>query len=152
MPAVIGQPAPPLALPEASGEVVDLGRYLGERVVVVYFYPRDFTFGCTAEACGFRDSYQDFTDAGAVVIGVSADDAESHQRFAAEHDLPFVLLSDTEGSARKAWGVRKTLGLMPGRVTYVIDKEGTVRHVFDSALSFKKHVDEALAVVRQLAR
>lgn len=151
MPAIIGQPAPSLALPDASGEVVDLRSYRGERVVVVYFYPRDFTFGCTAEACGFRDSYQDFTDAGAVVIGVSADDPESHQRFAAEHDLPFVLLSDTEGMARKAWGVRKTLGLMPGRVTYVIDKEGAVRHVFDSALSFKKHVDEALAVVRQLS-
>ena len=106
---------------------------------------------CTKEACRFRNAYDDFAQAGAVVLGVSSDDAESHQAFAAGHRLPFVLLSDTEGALRKAFGVPKTLGFLPGRVTYVIDREGIVRDVFCSQLSADRHVAEALAVVRQLA-
>lgn len=124
--------------------------YRGQSAVVLFFYPKDETPVCTKEACSFRDAYEDFVQAGAVVIGVSSDPAESHRAFAAGHRLPFVLLTDHDGSLRKAYGVPKTLGILPGRVTYVIDKEGVVRHIFSSQLSAERHVTEALNVVRQL--
>lgn len=127
---------------------------LRERVgkpLVVYFYPKDDTFGCTREACTFRDHYEDFLHAGAEVIGVSRDDAASHDRFKAKNRLPFTLLSDPGGKVTDAWGVRGPLGL-PGRVTFVFDKDGVVRHRFESSIRFGKHVDEALEVVKQLAR
>jgi peroxiredoxin Q/BCP len=119
--------------------------------LVVYFYPKDETYGCTKEACKFRDSYEDFVAAGAEVIGVSDDDAESHEKFKSHHRLPFTLLSDPGGKVAQAWGVKGMLGL-PGRVTYVFDKSGVLRHRFDSMIRFSKHVDEALEVVKQLAR
>jgi peroxiredoxin Q/BCP len=118
--------------------------------LVVYFYPKDETFGCTIEACAFRDQYEDFVAAGAEVIGVSRDDADSHASFKANHRLPFLLLSDPGGKVAAAWGVRGTFGL-GGRVTYVFDKAGFVRHRFESKIRFGKHVDEALEVVKQLA-
>ena len=115
--------------------------------LVVYFYPKDDTYGCTKEACAFRDSYQDFTDAGADVIGVSRDDAASHEKFKTNHRLPFTLLSDPGGAVAKSWGAS---GFLPGRVTYVFDKAGMLRHKFDSQIRFTKHIDEALAVIKQL--
>jgi peroxiredoxin Q/BCP len=117
--------------------------------LVVYFYPKDETYGCTKEACRFRDQYEDFVGAGAEVIGISRDDAASHARFRDHHQLPFTLLSDPGGKVATTWGVRTTLGI-PGRVTFVFDKTGVVRHRFDSALRFGKHVDEALEVVKTL--
>jgi peroxiredoxin Q/BCP len=117
--------------------------------LVVYFYPKDETYGCTKEACAFRDQYEDFVDAGADVIGVSRDDADSHAKFRDHHHLPFTLLSDPGGKVAASWGVRGALGL-PGRVTFVFDKAGVVRHRFDSALRFGKHVDEALAMIKAL--
>lgn len=117
--------------------------------LVVYFYPKDETFGCTAEACAFRDQYEDFLAAGAEVIGISRDDAASHDGFKKHHRLPFTLLSDPGGKVADAWGVRALFGL-PGRVTFVFDKAGIVRHRFSSAVRFGKHVDEALEVVRKL--
>jgi peroxiredoxin Q/BCP len=125
---------------------------LRERIgkpLVVYFYPKDETYGCTKEACSFRDQYEDFVAAGAEVIGVSRDDASSHARFRDHHRLPFTLLSDPGGSVASSWGVRSLLGI-PGRVTFVFDKSGVVRHRFDSNLRFGKHVDEALEVVKSL--
>lgn len=121
------------------------------KTLVVYFYPKDETYGCTAEACSFRDQYEDFVAAGAEVIGVSRDDASSHQSFKDHHKLPFTLLTDPEGKVADAWGVKKTLGLMPGRVTFVFDKGGVLRHRFDSQLRFGRHVDEALEMVKHLA-
>lgn len=112
---------------------MSLAEYRG-RPVVVYFYPKDDTPGCTAEACAFRDQYQDFTQAGAEVIGISSDGPESHAHFAGKHRLPFVLLSDQGGAVRKAYGVSAMLGLLPGRVTFVLDKSGTIRHMFSSQL------------------
>ncbi len=100
---------------------------------MLYFYPMDGTPVCTKEACGFRDAFEEFTKLGAVVIGVSADSPERHRAFAASRALPFLLLSDQEGSLRKAYQVPKTLGILPGRVTYVIDKQGIVRHVFSAS-------------------
>ena len=117
--------------------------------LVVYFYPKDETYGCTIEACAFRDQYEDFVAAGAEVIGVSADDAASHASFKANHRLPFTLLTDPSGKVAESWGVRGLLGLK-GRVTYVFDKSGVLRHRFDSAIRFGKHVDEALEVVKRL--
>jgi thioredoxin-dependent peroxiredoxin len=118
--------------------------------LVVYFYPKDETYGCTKEACEFRDQYESFVEAGADVIGVSRDDAASHTKFREHHKLPFTLLSDPGGSVAASWGVKNTLGVIPGRVTFVFDKAGVVRHRFESAVRFGKHVEEALAVVKSL--
>ena len=146
----VGDKAPDFTLPSQSGEQVRLYDRLGERVVVLYFYPKDDTRGCTAEACAFRDSHEVFTDAGAEVIGVSSDSSDRHAAFAGRHNLPFTLLSDRGGRVRKNYGVPAVLGVVPGRVTYVIDREGTVRHVFNSMTNIGQHVGDALDVVKRL--
>jgi peroxiredoxin Q/BCP len=146
----VGDKAPDFTLPSQSGEPVRLQDRLGERVVVLYFYPKDNTPDCTAEACAFRYGYETFTEAGAEVIGVSSDSAERHAGFADRHRLPFTLLADQGGRVRKAYGVPTKFGVIPGRVTYVIDRTGTVRHVFNSMSNIDGHVGEALEVVRQL--
>jgi thioredoxin-dependent peroxiredoxin len=146
----VGDKAPDFTLVSQSGEPVRLRDRLGERVVVLYFYPRDQTRGCTAEACAFRDSHEVFSGAGAEVIGISSDSVGRHASFAGKHDLPFTLVSDSGGQVRKAYGVPAVLGLLPGRVTYVIDRTGTVRHVFNSMTNIGQHVQDALATVRQL--
>ena len=145
-----GDKAPDFTLPSQSGERVRLYDRLGERVVVLYFYPRDDTRGCTAEACGFRDSFEAFTDAGAEVIGISSDSVDRHAAFAGKHKQPFTLLTDKGGQVRKSYGVPAVLGMVPGRVTFVIDREGTVRHSFNSMTNIGRHVSDALEVVRQL--
>lgn len=119
--------------------------------MVLYFYPADETYGCTMEACGFRDEYESFVDEGAMVVGVSPDSLESHRRFAEHHRLPFSLLSDPDGALRNKYGVGRTLGLVPGRVSFVIDRQGVIRHVFDSQLRARQHVGKALGVVRRLS-
>jgi len=144
----VGDRAPDFALPSATGATVRLSDFRGKKAVVLYFYPKDDTPGCTKEACSFRDSYEEFTTAGAEVIGVSSDSGESHQGFASKYKLPFTLLSDRGGQLRKQYGVPATLGLLPGRVTFVIDREGVVRHVFNSQLAATRHVSEALAALR----
>jgi len=144
-----GQPAPDFELPDSEGKRIRLADFRGKKAVVLYFYPKDDTPGCTAEACSFRDSYEDFQDAGAEVIGVSSDSASSHAKFAKRHKLPFTLLSDAKGEVRKKYGVPSTMGLLPGRVTFVIDKKGIVRHVFNSQLLATRHVSEALAALEK---
>jgi peroxiredoxin Q/BCP len=146
----VGDKAPDFTLPSQSGDEVRLFDQLGERVVVLYFYPKDNTSGCTAEACAFRDSYETFTDVGAEVIGVSSDSADKHAAFAGQHNLPFTLVADKGGRVRKSYGVPSVLGVIPGRVTYVIDRTGTVRHVFSSMTNIGQHVNDALEMVRQL--
>lgn len=146
-----GDTAPAFSLPDQSGRTIALSDFKGHKTVVLYFYPKDDTPGCTVESCSFRDHYTAFQEAGAEVVGISSDDEASHRAFADKHRLPFSLLADAGGQVRKAYGVPKTLGLMQGRVTYVIDKQGVVRHVFNSQLNFTKHVDEALAVLKTLA-
>jgi thioredoxin-dependent peroxiredoxin len=147
-----GDPAPDFTAQAHNGQQVRLTDYRGRDVVVLYFYPMDGTPVCTKEACGFRETYEEFTTLGAVVIGVSADSLERHRVFASDRALPFVLLSDQDGSLRKAYQVPKTLGILPSRVTYVIDKQGVVRHVFSALWSGERHVTEALEVVRGLVR
>jgi peroxiredoxin Q/BCP len=145
----VGDPMPDVSLVGDSGPI-RLRDKLGTKALVVYFYPKDETFGCTKEACSFRDAYEDFAASGADVIGVSRDDAASHAGFKAHHRLPFTLLSDPGGTLARAWGVKGNL-LVAGRVTFVFDKDGICRHRFDSQLRFGKHVDEALDVVKRLA-
>ncbi|MFJ2957051.1 peroxiredoxin [Streptomyces sp. NPDC087270] len=145
----VGDKAPDFTLPDQSGTGVTLSERLREKVVVLYFYPKDNTRGCTAEACSFRDGYESFTDAGAEVIGVSSDTVESHEKFAGRHELPFTLLSDRDRAVRKQYGAT-TLGVVPGRITFVIDQDGTVRHAFSSMMNIGGHVDDALAVVKRL--
>jgi peroxiredoxin Q/BCP len=141
----VGDTAPDFTLPSQSGEEVSLRDFVGKKkVVVLYFYPKDDTPGCTKEACSFRDEYQRFGNLEAEVIGISSDSVKSHQRFVEKHGLPFVLLSDEGGEVRKLYGVPNTFGLFPGRVTYVIDEEGVVRHVFSSQLGVTRHVEQAL--------
>jgi thioredoxin-dependent peroxiredoxin len=138
-------------LPTSSGSYVTLQDFLGKKNLVVYFYPKDFTRGCTAEACSFRDSYEDFKDLGAEVIGISSDSQDSHRDFAQQHHLPFILLSDADGSVRKAYEVKKSLGLFPGRVSFVIDKRGIIRLIFSSQTRVTAHVGEALNVLKSLS-
>jgi peroxiredoxin Q/BCP len=145
-----GDPAPPIALPDADG-VERRSDQLAGKALVLFFYPKDDTPGCTMEACAFRDSYAEFQELGAEVWGVSGDDAASHRRFANRHQLPYPLLVDAGNRLRKAFGVPSVLGLLPGRVTYVIDGAGVIRHVFNNLLDGPAHRREARAILQQLA-
>jgi peroxiredoxin Q/BCP len=145
-----GDTAPDFELADQQGQPVRLSQFRG-RNVVVFFYPKDDTSGCTIEACRFRDEFERFTDAGTEVIGISNDSSDSHTRFISKYKLPFTLLSDRGGKVRKLFGVKKTFGIIPGRVTFVIDREGAVRHVFSSQTSPAQHVDEALRVIGGLS-
>jgi peroxiredoxin Q/BCP len=146
----LGDKAPDFTLPGQSGLPVRLYDLLGQRAVVLFFYPKDNTSGCTAEVCAFRDSYEVFKEAGADVVGVSSDSVKSHAGFAVKHRLPFTLLSDKGGAVRKLYGVPATLGVLPGRVTYILDRDGVVRHMFSSQMAISKHVSEALRVLESL--
>ncbi|HVH68775.1 MAG TPA: peroxiredoxin [Gemmatimonadales bacterium] len=146
----IGDVAPDFTLLDQTGTPVRLRDLLGNKTVVLYFYPKDRTPGCTIEARAFRDSYDAFAEAGAEVVGVSSDSVASHRRFARRHDLPFLLLSDRGGLVRELYGVEQTLGLLPGRATFVIDPAGVVRHIYSSQLRVLRHSRESLDVVRAL--
>ncbi len=146
----VGQLAPDFSLTNQAGETVILSSFRGQKAVVLYFYPKDDTPGCTVESCSFRDSYEDFQQIGAEVIGVSSDSPSSHQQFASKYKLPFTLVSDADGKVRREYGVPSTLGLLPGRVTYVIDQAGVVRHIFNSQFNPKAHVAEAKKVLQSL--
>jgi thioredoxin-dependent peroxiredoxin len=143
----VGERAPDFALPSQSKEIVRLSDYLGKKNVVLYFYPKDFTPGCTAETKAFRESYQSFYDTDTEVIGVSSDSVETHQRFSQQCELPFSILSDATKQVRDLYGANSMLG-MSGRVTFVIDKEGVIRSVFSSQLQPTRHVREALEAVK----
>jgi peroxiredoxin Q/BCP len=145
-----GTAAPDFELPDAAGTLVRLSQYRGTHAVVVYFYPKDFTEVCTRQACTFRDNFSTFEDLGAVVLGISDDPSESHSGFAEKYRLPFKLLADEGGRVRKLYGVKKKLGFLPGRVTFVIDRGGIVRHVYSALTESKEHVQEALAALNKL--
>ena len=149
-PIKIGDRAPDFRLPAAKGGDVSLADFRGKKNVVLFFYPKDDSPGCTVEACTFRDAYEDFVDAGAEVIGISSDSVDSHDAFARKHSLPMQLVSDRGGQVRAAYGVKSTLGLIAGRETFIIDKEGIVRHIFRSQVRVKNHVAESLAVLHNL--
>lgn len=144
----IGDPAPDLVRPDHAGNPFRLADLRG-KWVVLFFYPADHTAGCTAQACAFRDAYQDFADAGAEVVGVSTGTPGDHADFARAQRLPFRLLAD-DGGLRAAFGVPSTLWLIPGRATYVIDPAGIIRMTFSSQLRFAEHARRALAFIRSL--
>src|SRR5262249_14701359 len=137
-------------LADQAGQMIDLRRFRG-RTVILYFYPRDHSVVCTTEACDFRDSYEIFRRANAEILGISSDSAASHAMFADQHGLPFTLLTDPGGLVRARYGVPRFLGLLPGRVTYVIDRQGVVRQIIRSMFSATRHVRDSLHVARTLA-
>jgi len=143
-----GDKIPHYIMKDENHVPVDISRLTG-RFLVLYFYPKDDTPGCTKEAMSFRDSYQKLVDAGAVVYGISSDRPDSHAEFKMKCNLPFSLLSDTNGELRNLLGVPTDLfGLIPGRVTYIFNPEGILLHVFDSQFSPEKHVEEALNAIK----
>ena len=146
----VGDIAPDFELQRQDGNTFRLYDLLKERNVVLYFYPKDSTPGCTKQACGFRDQYEVFQENGAEVVGVSSDSLTSHQKFEKSYKLPFVLLSDKGGSVRTIYGVPKKFGVLPGRVTYIIDKEKKVRYVFNSMTKPLEHVNQALDILKHI--
>ena len=147
MSVAVNQPAPDFVLPGTDGTPLQLSSLRG-RKVVVFFYPRDNTRGCTAEACAFRDAYEELATAGAEVVGISSDSVESHGRFAASRGLPFPILSDRDGSVRRLYGASSAMLFgTTGRVTYLIDEEGVVRDMFSSVFRPLEHVRRARAWV-----
>lgn len=146
-----GDPCPTFKLKNQNGEVFDITELIGKKKLVVYFYPKDNTYGCTKQACSFRDSYEVFKEKGAEVIGISSDKPTKHEKFMETNELPFILLSDEKNKVRKRFGVPSNLlGLIPGRVTYIVDKKGIVQGVYNSARDFSGHVDKALNVIKKM--
>jgi len=149
----VGSKAPDFDLASQHGDKIRLSDLYRDKIVVLFFYPKDDTPGCTKEACTFRDQYDVFTEAGAEIIGVSADPIAQHRAFANKYNLNFRILSDGNNAVRKAYKVKDTIAfLLPGRETFVIDREGVIRHHFASQLAAAKHVDEALKIVRELGK
>ena len=146
----IGDRAPDFTLLSQTGESITLSDLIGKKNIVLYFYPKDESKGCTRQACAFRDKYEVFTDLGAEVIGISSDDIKSHKAFADKYNLPFILLSDEKKKVRKLYGVKSTFGVIPGRITYIIDKKGIVRHVFSSQFKPKRHIKEAIEALKKI--
>ena len=149
-PIEVGDPAPEFSATASDGRVVSLTDFKRKQAVVLFFYPRDNSPICTQEACAFRDAYQDFVGLGAAVIGVSGDSDLSHRSFADAQRLPYWLIADEDGALRRLFGVPNSMLVLPGRVTYVIDREGIVRLKFNSQLFGTKHVQEAMQAVRKI--
>lgn len=146
-----GDKAPLFSLKNQKDQEVQVSSYIGKHALVIYFYPKNFTPGCVAEACSFRDHFEEFTDAGAIVIGISSDTVSSHARFAKKYNLPFITLSDKGGKVKKKYGVKSNfMGLLPGRETFVIDKKGIIRMRFNSMMA-SKHIPEALLIVNKIS-
>ena len=148
----VGDKAPDFTLLSQMGDNVTLSEFLGKKNIVLYFYPKDETLGCTREACTFRDSYEELASLGAEVLGVSGQSVTSHKSFASHYGLPFILLSDEDNKVRKLYGVPSSMGLIPGRVTYIIDKQGVVRHIFSSQTQTERHVEEAKNTLKELEK
>jgi peroxiredoxin Q/BCP len=147
----IGDNCPAFSLPDSQGKEIHVNEYLGQKILVLFFYPKDDTPGCTKEACAFRDAYADFVALGCEVFGISSDASNSHQVFQQKYQLPYPLLSDTQKKVRQLFGVPTSLfGLIPGRVTYVVGLDGKVAGIFNSQTNPVGHINEALKVVKNL--
>jgi len=145
----IGSEIPEFTLPDQDGKEFHVKDFIEKKNLIIYFYPKDDTPGCTKEACYFRDLYEDFNDAGAMIIGISSQSVVSHKKFAEKYKLNFTLLSDENSKIRKMFGV-PSFGILQGRVTYVVDKKGIVNYIFNSQTEATKHVDEALRILREM--
>jgi peroxiredoxin Q/BCP len=147
----IGSSIPAFTLPDQNGNLFDINTVLGRKNLVIYFYPKDDSPGCTKEACSFRDQFEVFKEADAVIIGISGQSVKSHKEFAEKHRLSFTLLSDEGNKIREQFGVPSDLlGLLPGRVTYIADRTGKVIFIFNSQTKVTEHVDEALRILKEL--
>ena len=145
----IGDKAPDFSLQSTTGEKFLLSQFLGVKNVVIFFYPMDESPVCSREAEAFKEKYEAFKKLGAEVIGISSQSSESHKAFANHHNLPYILLSDAEGAVRKLYGVSSTLGVVPGRVTFVIDKEGVIKYLYSSQLQTARHAEEAVRALQK---
>ncbi len=145
-----GDIVPHFTAKDTNGQLFDSDSVIGKQAAVIYFYPKDDTRVCTEQACSFRDHYQEFKDLGAEVIGVSADGIQSHLAFKSKYQLPFILLSDADKKLRKLFGVPNDLIFIPGRQTFVVDKTGKIRLVFNS-MSGKIHIEKALEILKEIA-
>lgn len=142
--------APLFSLKDQDGNWVELKSFLGKKTIVLFFYPKDETPGCTAQACSFRDNYIGFQAHNAQVLGISSDSEASHQKFKAHHTLPYPLLSDLNGEVALSYGVKKRFGFLKDRVSFVIDPQGIIRHAYSSQIQVHKHIDECLRAVQQV--
>lgn len=149
----VGDKIPDFKAKDTNGNDFDSRDIIGKKPLVIYFYPKDNTPGCTAQACSFRDQYEDFTALGAEVIGISSDSVAAHQKFSKQYKLPFILLSDNDKKIRKLFGVPSGwFGLLPGRVTYVTDKNGIIQLIFDNSMMATKHIPKALEAIKKLVQ
>lgn len=151
---VIGKPAPDFTLPSSSGEMVSLKSFKNRKSVVLYFYPKDDTPGCTKEACGFRDLTAEFEAAGAVIVGISNDPVDSHVKFREKFKLPFELLADEDASVSKAYGVYKQKNLYGKkymgieRTTFIVDRTGRIAQIYPK-VKVEGHVADVLSFLRE---
>jgi thioredoxin-dependent peroxiredoxin len=147
----VGSSVPQFTLPDQNDILFSVGSVIGKKNLVIYFYPKDDSPGCTQEACYFRDEFEVFNNSDAMIIGISGQSVASHKKFAEKYRLSFTLLSDAGNKVRKMFGVPVNfLGLLPGRVTYIVDKTGKVVYIFDSQTQARKHVDEAMRILKEL--
>ena len=143
----VGDRAPDFELEDQDGKKIKLLEWKGTSSLILYFYPKDDTPGCTAQSCSFRDHYENLKNLDVKIAGVSSDSTESHKRFATKYKLPFTLLSDVKGEARKLYGIKKTFGLIPARVSFIIDPKGMITYAYSSQINIQKHVDDAIALL-----
>jgi peroxiredoxin Q/BCP len=148
----IGDTAPAIDAPGQDGTPFLLGALRGRSAVVLSFYPKDFSAGCTKQLCSYRDSHEEIAALGGVLVGISPDPASSHRGFAAQHRLPFPLLSDPDRSIARRYGVLRWGGLLPvnKRVTYVVDRRGIIRAVIHKELNVEGHLEGILEALRKL--
>ena len=145
----VGSHIPQFKLPDQNGNIFDIHKVLGKKNLVIYFYPKDGSPGCTKEACSFRDNIDYFRKSDATVIGISGDDVKSHQKFGKNNHLNFTLLSDQGNKVRKLFGVPASMmGAIPGRVTYVVNRKGIVIHIYNSLTKPENHIQEALSALK----
>lgn len=147
----VGDKCPIFSLKDQNNQEINIQNFIGKKNLVIFFYPKDETQGCIKEVCSFRDSHEEFKDLACEVFGISSDSTSSHKKFAEKHHLSFTLLADTKKEVRKAFGVPGNLfGLIPGRVTYVIDKKGVIRGIYNSLTDPEGHIKNALEEVKKL--
>lgn len=144
----LGDRLPNFTAKESNGTIFNSQDFIGKQPLVIYFYPKDDTPGCTVQACSFRDHYQEFKDLGAEVIGISSDSMQSHIRFKSKFNLPFILLSDHDKKLRKLFGVANNFLILPGRETFVVDNNGIIQMIFNS-MSAKIHITKALEILKK---
>ena len=144
----VGDKLPDFKAKDTNGNLFDSQDYIGKQALVIYFYPKDDTPGCTTQACSFRDNYQNFKDLGAEVIGISSDSVQSHLKFKSKFNLPYILLSDNDKKLRKLFGVENNLLIIPGRETFVAGKNGIIKMKFNS-MSANIHIEKALQILKK---